>query len=191
MDDGARRPANALFNRVGPAYFDTLGMRVLAGRDFGDGDTRSSPPVAIVSESFARDVARDANPIGQRFWIQATPSAPETAYEIVGVVSDAKYADVHDEFASVAFLAWDQDPRPGPFSQFVIHSAAPPDETAAAVRAAIADVDPRTTVGVGTLGERVRASTLSERLLAALSACFGLLRSRSRARDSTASCRTA
>jgi len=55
----------AFFNRASPGYFRTMGTRVMAGRDFNDRDTLSSPKVAIVNEMFARKFLGGANPVGR------------------------------------------------------------------------------------------------------------------------------
>ena len=80
--------ANSRFNEVGPGYFRTLGMPVVAGREFSVGDALGSPKVAIVNEAFTRkfNLGRDA--IGK--FIGAN-GGDTTNMQIVGVVKDAKY----------------------------------------------------------------------------------------------------
>src|SRR5207302_1308766 len=80
----AHRAVDANGNRVTPNYFRTLGIGLTAGRDFNGGDTLHSPRVAIVNLEFARRVMNTPAPVGQRFWIEATPDSPESVYEIVG-----------------------------------------------------------------------------------------------------------
>ena len=53
-------------NVVGPDFFRTLGIPVLAGRDFADSDTASSPHVGIINEQFAKRFLPDENPLGTR-----------------------------------------------------------------------------------------------------------------------------
>src|SRR5436305_3654082 len=74
---------DAPWSRVSPGYFRTMSVRLLAGREFDARDTRQSPTVAIVSREFARQVMKSDAPVGRRFRIEATPSTPETVYEIV------------------------------------------------------------------------------------------------------------
>ena len=88
--DAAPVPVSSLFNRVSSGYFATLGIPLVAGRDFNDADTVESPAVAIVNETFVRTVAHGANPIGRRVRREVTPTQPEMAFEIVGVVRDAQ-----------------------------------------------------------------------------------------------------
>ena len=74
---------------VSPGYFRTLGIALLAGRDFAIADRKGSPDVAIVNDTMARHYFGAANPVGRRFgWSAKGPKD----VEIVGVVRDAKYA---------------------------------------------------------------------------------------------------
>ncbi len=81
---------------VSPGYFGTLGIRLIAGRDFTDGDDAGAPPVVVVSESFAKTYWKGENPIGRRIFVgrfrnrPLGPAFDEPAREIVGVVSDLK-----------------------------------------------------------------------------------------------------
>jgi len=70
---------------ITPDYFDALGMRLRQGRDFTDGDTAISQPVAIVNESFARQILHDPNPLGRML-----DSGNKHSVRIVGVVSDVQ-----------------------------------------------------------------------------------------------------
>jgi putative ABC transport system permease protein len=78
----------AVVNSVSPRYFETVGTRVLAGRAFNARDTATSPKVFIISETMARGLFGNADPIGRR--IVQVGSAGSTSGEIVGVVNDVK-----------------------------------------------------------------------------------------------------
>jgi predicted permease len=77
----------AAWNRVNPAYFDSIGAKVIKGRVFTDGDDEHARKVAVVSEGFVRRFLK-GDPLGQHFGID-----PElrTQFEIIGVVHDIKY----------------------------------------------------------------------------------------------------
>ena len=75
-------------SRIGPDYFKTLQIPLLAGRDFDSRDRVDTPKVVIVNEAFARKFLEGKNPVGHRFWIAATPGEPDTPYEIVGMVRE-------------------------------------------------------------------------------------------------------
>ena len=74
-------------NVVTPGYFETVGMRLLAGRVLDDRDRQSSPLVAVVNESFVRRYFADAQPIGKRFGY-------ELNQQIVGIVENARVLNV-------------------------------------------------------------------------------------------------
>ena len=84
---------NSRFNMVGPGYFATVGIPVLAGREFTRSDALGAPKVAVVNQAFARKFKLGANPVGRRM-DQGNDSLD---IEIVGLVQDAKYSDVKDE----------------------------------------------------------------------------------------------
>jgi predicted permease len=79
------------FDSISPAYFDTMGIQLLAGRDVSWQDTMKTIPVAVVSESLARALQRDGDVVGRSFTMRTLPTDLE--FQIVGVVSDATHGD--------------------------------------------------------------------------------------------------
>ncbi|HEX6772633.1 MAG TPA: ADOP family duplicated permease [Acidobacteriaceae bacterium] len=69
---------------ITPAFFDALGIRLRGGRAFSDSDTAASQPVAIVNESFARQILHDPNPVGRML------GDDKAAMRIIGVVNDVQ-----------------------------------------------------------------------------------------------------
>ncbi|HTV00115.1 MAG TPA: ABC transporter permease, partial [Luteitalea sp.] len=92
------------FNRVGPGYFATMETRVLAGRDFSESDTISSPQVAIINEEFARQVFGGGNPVGKRFKRDAPAGETEEEYEVVGMVRNTRYNGLREDVRAIAFM---------------------------------------------------------------------------------------
>ena len=173
-DPGAKQ--NTFFSRVSPDYFKTVGMTLLAGRDFNAGDLPTGPKVAVVNESFARKLTNGENPVGKRFRVERTPSEPETVYEVVGLVRDAKYSDLRQEFQPVAFTTSAQASRPSEAAQFLIRSnAISPAALAPSVKRAVGEVSPEIDIVFRVFKDEVDASILRERLMATLSGAFGLL----------------
>ena len=82
------------FTWVSPGYFETMNLPILQGRDFTLHDTRTSLRVAVVNQTFVRQFAGGANPIGLTLRTAPEPNYPSTVYEIVGVVPDTKYNDL-------------------------------------------------------------------------------------------------
>jgi predicted permease len=81
--------------RVGADYFRTLGIPLIAGREFTDEDARGSPQVAVVNEAFARKFNLVDRVVGKRMALGADTNQP-LDIEIVGLVRDAKYDEVRD-----------------------------------------------------------------------------------------------
>jgi predicted permease len=155
-------------NWVGPKYFQTLGTAQLAGRDFTS-DDENGPAVAIVNQAFTQYYFGDSSPVGKRFRFEGQ----EPAYEIVGLVADAKYSSLHERAPRTIYLHAFQEAR-GRFSQFAVRTTVAPSAVAGEVRRAMREVV--TTVPISkitTLAEQVDGSTRPERLIAVLSSLFG------------------
>ena len=89
--DGERRSSQ--IRPVSPAYFKTLAIAQLGGRDFADHDTADSPPVAIVSESVVRDYFAGESPLGVPLHINTIEHANgsmDMPWTVVGVVRDIR-----------------------------------------------------------------------------------------------------
>ncbi|MEK6301916.1 MAG: ABC transporter permease [Acidobacteriota bacterium] len=172
-DSGQRTNSN--FSRVSPDYFKTLGITLLTGRDFDQRDTATSPAVAIVNETFARRLLNDANPIGMRFWREATPGESETVYEIVGLVKDTKYQDLRRDFPPIAYLAVSQGQFESQFEQVLIRSNSAASDLVSPVKAAVEEINPKIGVDFEVMETGIWESLLRERLMATLSGFFGFL----------------
>jgi len=93
-------------NVAGPDFFTTLGVPVLAGRDFVDSDTAASPPVGIVNEQFAKRFLPNQNPLGH---IIGTDDG-RFQMRVVGVVKDHKYRSINEEPIPMAWYMYAQIP---------------------------------------------------------------------------------
>jgi predicted permease len=164
------------FSWASPGYFQTLGIPLIAGRDFSAADTRNSPHVAVVSESFVRDFLPGANPIGQVIRVAPEPNFPATTYEIIGLVRDTKYSGLREKIPPPeAFAPDSQYPSPSPVVNVLIHSTAAPSAVIAAVRAKMAERSSAISVDFDILQEEIETSLLGERMMAMLSGFFGAL----------------
>ena len=181
------------FNTVGPRYFETVGIPMLLGRDFRDSDnpavTPDPPPqmvpraarerdtpgprFAIVSESMATRFFAGRNPIGMRVCLQEEYDASR-AYEIVGVVKDARYFGLREAVEPMIYLpVW----RPGPEPKMLCIRTAHDDAAiVAAVRRQVTSIDAAIPVLTSrTMQEEIDQTIVVERLVATLSGFFGLL----------------
>jgi predicted permease len=155
-------------NAVAPGYFETLGTPVLAGREFAFQDA-GRPRVAIVNQAMARRYFADRSPLGQH----VSFDDDSHAYEIVGVVADAK-VDLHDAVPATVYLHAFQDGQIG--SQFILRTDVAPLSVAGPVRRAVQDVVNSVSVQkVATLAEQMDESLVLERTIATLSGLFGAL----------------
>lgn len=169
-------------NSVSPGYFKSLGVPILAGRDFDERDVFTvAPPegvpdfkVAIVNERFARHFFGNANPIGRRIGFGTDPST-KTPIEIIGVVRDSKYTNVRDEVQRQAFFPFLQAARPSGFTVYV-RTSRPAEPMFGLVRQAVRGIDPNVPIhGTRTLARQVELSLSRERLVATMTTTFGTL----------------
>jgi predicted permease len=175
--DGADRTrrTDANLARTSPDYFATLGVPVLAGRLFDDRDTPQSPPVAIVNETFARTVLGAGNPVGRRFWREATPDDPEQLFEVVGLVKDTKYRDLRRGMPPIAYVAGSQDPDPDSSAQLLIRTAGPPKAMVPSLREGLRQADARIVATFQDYPGLLDRALVRDRVVAMLSGFFGLL----------------
>jgi predicted permease len=164
---------NSSQNSVTPGYLDTMGMRLLAGRDFNWFDrNRTKPRQVIVNQTFARQFLSGRSPIGQRFGGPGPGGDATADNEIIGVVSDAKYRSLREPIPPTVY-----SPEVDGFdSGFIlqVRTGQRPEAMIAPVQQALRSLDPELPfIEVRTLREEVEASLWQERLLAALSSAFG------------------
>ena len=171
---------NPWTNEVATDYFRTMGMPLVAGREFTDRDLAGAPLVAIVNESFAKYFFGDQNPIGRRFGfrVQNNPAA----IEIVGVVRDALYADMRqgttedNQTPRFAYIPYQQSEELNEMTFYVraagSTAAALPEQLRQTIRRADAAMP---VYGMRSMERTVDEALFNERMLALLSASFGLL----------------
>jgi len=165
----------AYFNFISPTYFDTLRTPLLAGRGFNSNDTKTSPQVAIVNETFARRFFSTPNPVGKTFRVAADPGKPEPLVQIIGLVKDCKYESLREDTYATAFSPITQISESFEPENFELRTTTPPSGLALAVRDVVAKVNKSIPFEFHTLTQQVDDSLVQERLLATLSAFFGAL----------------
>jgi predicted permease len=155
---------------VGPHYFSTAGVRLIAGRDFSLADDERGARVAVVNQTTARHYfGADSAALGRRFIFN------KNAYEIVGVAENAKYADLREQPARVVYFASLQ--TGSALSALEIRSSPTrPASLLPELRAAVREVDSRLRVAQTlTMTELVDRKLGREHLIAELSGFFGSL----------------
>jgi len=164
---------SAMYYAVTPEYFAALRIPVKSGRAFTEHDTATAPPVAIVSESMARQFYRGENPIGQRLQI----GNGDKPAEIVGIVGDVRDNELESAGRPAVYRPATQDAFNSMY--FAVRIAGDPAALIAPVRAAIRGLDSELPIdAVGTVDDLVSKS-LSQRhfsmLLMAIFAALALL----------------
>src|SRR5436190_1351000 len=188
---GAVQDGDAHFDEVGGNYFRVMGTPLLAGRTFDGRDRPDAAKSAIVNETFARRYFQNADPIGKTFQMELPPGSPQPTYHIVGLVRDAKFLEVREErtsaalrfsanessatFLPIAYLAVSQDSAPPPDLRIVLRSAVPPASLTHALTRAITEVAPASAVSYDAVSNYIDRLLVTERLMAWLSGCFGVL----------------
>ena len=162
---------NASLNEVTPDYFQTMGMRILEGRDFNWFD---KPGKVIVNQTFVTRFFPSSNPLGARFGSAGPGGIAKPTNEIIGVVSDAKYRSLREPIPPTVY-----NPVVDGFdSAFIlhVHTQQRPEAMIAPVQAILRALDPELPLTeVRTLRQEVEASLWQERLLAWLSTLFGAI----------------
>jgi predicted permease len=159
------------FNIVGPRYFETMGTRLVRGRDFREADREGAPQVAVVNETLAAMLWPGEDPLGKRLSFEG---ARGPFLEVVGVARDGKYRTLGDRSRPYLYTPLFQSYQPR--MTLVVRTSGDPVALSGAVRAQLHALDPNLPVAeVRTLGEQFDLSLLPARIAAYTLGGFGLL----------------
>ena len=159
-------------NIAGPDFFAALGVPLVLGRSFGPQDTEKSQKVAVISESMAQRFFPNGSPLGKRFGIDGPESAEQR--EVIGVVKDAKYGGLTEEFAPMAFYPHSQ--QPNVLYNFVVRFSGSPTAVVPQIRQTIKQVNRSLPIDeVVSLSDHIGRSLVQQKLIARLATFFGLL----------------
>jgi len=163
------------FTWVSPGYFETMQIPLLAGRDFNDRDTPTSPHIAIVNDVFVRKYLGGANPIGMTMRTVEEPQYPSEVYEIVGVVKGTKYSTLRDDIPPESFGVASQFPPGTTWISVFIRSSASPAAVISALKEKVSRVSPELHAQVSVFQKDIENGLIPERMMATLSGFFGAL----------------
>jgi len=160
-------------NTVGPGYFETLSIPLVAGREFDRQDIEGAPRVVIVNETMARRFWPGESPLGRRLWFPEGRNTANPLFEIVGVVKDSKYNTLGEPPQSFFYLSALQNYR----RQAVLHvrTASAPDLLRSALRDRVLSLNPALLVEVTSMRESLALAFLPARVAASLLGLFGVL----------------
>jgi putative ABC transport system permease protein len=163
------------FDRVSAGYFRTMGTPLIAGRDFDDHDTPSSPEVAIVNQEFSNKFLAGASPIGKQFRVLVGPGEPEHIYQVIGLVKNSKYQNLREKFKPLVYVDEGQEKEPGSGTHLVVRSDLPVAALLQRLKSTIHNQNAGILIQFQGFKAQVQESLLRERLMATLSGFFGLL----------------
>jgi predicted permease len=162
-------------NRVGPNYFRTLGIPLIAGRDLSESDVRGQPAVAVITEAMARRFWPRGNALGGRFFFGSPVEGRTPDYiSVVGIARDIKQRTMNEAPQSAIYV---------PLAQYfaadtILHVRTVGDPLAVTgdLQRAVRELDPRVPFyDVGLLQDHTAAATFQQRLAANLLVVFGAL----------------
>jgi predicted permease len=164
----------AFMNAVSPGYWKTMGIPLIAGRDFDRRDVGNKFTAAIVNRKFAAHFFGNASPIGRHVGFGDGPKS-KLDIEIVGVVEDTLYEGPRDGVHRQAFVPFLESDFPASAS-FYVRTIVDSNAMSAELRRKIAALDPAMPVyQMRTLENQLDETLGTERLIAMLSAAFGAL----------------
>jgi predicted permease len=168
FEAGPDTDTESRYNEVGPGYFQTLGIPMIAGRDFTRADTAGTQKVAIVNEMFAKKFNLGRDVLGKRI----SSGRNELDTEIIGFVRNAKYSQVKGEIPPLFFRPYRQGERLGTLS-FYVRTSLTPEQMLAAVPKVVAALDVNLPIeDLRTLPQQVRDNVFLDRFISVLSAAF-------------------
>jgi predicted permease len=170
IDGGEARHVEFARAFVGPGYFATSGIRLLGGREFGPGDARGAPPVAIVNEEFSRRYLG-----GSRAGHRLRFEAESLEYDIVGVVTNGKHRTIGEEQRAALYLPLGQHVDRLDVGFVVARTRGDPAALVASVRKALGGLDPSLAVEVQPMASALQFALLPSRIGAVVLGSLGVL----------------
>jgi predicted permease len=168
---GPDTDTHSFFNNIGPGFFRTLGIPLMAGREFTRADATGAPKVAIVNEAFATkfNLGRDA--VGKRM----STGGSNLDIEIVGIVQNAKYSQVRQELPPIFFVPYRQSESRGTM-YFYARTSLEPERLIGTTPSVLSRLDANLPVeDLKTMPQQVRENVFMDRMISTLSAAFASL----------------
>src|SRR5579872_529803 len=163
-------------NRIGPGFFSVMGIALVAGREFAEGDSKGGPPVAIINETLARKYFDKQNPIGLHLTLDDDRTIPKLGpIEIVGVVKDSKYNNLREKPQQFVYFPSAQDRKADAMS-FYLRTALPPRSLGSSLQTMLQHFDRNLPItGPKLMTDDIMESVYIDRLVATLSTAFAAI----------------
>ena len=168
------RDQGSSWDAVGPAYFSTLGIPVVLGREITDQDLAAGRMVAVINEQFAAQFFANRNPLGLH--LTQMYGDERRTYEIIGVVRNSRPGRLRGEIEHRFYASVARPPARVTSIMFLVQARGGAEPVLTEVRAALRRAEPNMPVTVArTVNTAVNARVVQDRLLAQLSAAFGIV----------------
>jgi hypothetical protein len=154
---------------VAPSFFRVLGIALRQGRDFSWADSSRSRPVAILSESLARRLFADADPVGAHVRVGLDPARQDV--EVIGVVGDTRLYDLKHPNVNAVYIPALQD-ADASYKCLVVRGSG---FAYADLKRSVESLGQEILGRMDTLDHITNQALLEERLVAMLAGCFGAL----------------
>jgi predicted permease len=173
---GTGRSFQAMYanNFVGPAYFETMGISLLEGREFRRDDRHGAPAAIVINEEFARRYFPDTDPLGAVLLLPGDLDRAAPA-EIVGVVRTSKYRSLGEDPTPAMYEAYAQRATVQRVVHVLVQTTSEGAATPRDVAAALAGLDPSAAVEVLPMRNALAFAFLPSQLGAMLLGALGIL----------------
>jgi predicted permease len=169
--DASQEGVSVLRSIVGPLYFETLGTRLIQGRDFAETDSPESPKVVVINETMAKRFWPGQQAIGKRIRLDGSSAF----YQVVGIAENGKYRTIGENPRPYLYLPLSQN-YAREHMTLVVHTTGDPKNLIVPLRNQLQMLDKQLPLfAVKTMEEHMSRSLLSARMSAAFTGIFGLL----------------
>jgi putative ABC transport system permease protein len=160
-----------MHREVGPGYFRTMRVPLVAGRDFTDSDRAGAERVVIINQAMADLYFRGQDPVGELIAFDREPDSTAIWQRIIGIAGSERQQSLAEPPRPEVFTALEQTPRRG--IHVVVQASTDPRSLLPAIEGAISDLDPGMPVLAAiTMNEAKSRSLARERFLATLLLAF-------------------
>ncbi|HKW96971.1 MAG TPA: ABC transporter permease [Bryobacteraceae bacterium] len=164
----------ASFDAITPDYFRTMGIPLIAGREFTDRDDAGAPKVVMVNQAFVKRYSPGSNVLGKHLAFGGGNNM-KLDREVVGIVRDSKYGSLREKAEPFIYLPFPQDP-PLERATFFVRTSGSESALGPEIRTLVHNMDANLPVfDMNPMTVQVEDSVYRDRLVAVLASAFGLL----------------
>ena len=157
------------WNAIGPGYFKTMGIQILAGREFDEQDRSGGASVVILNEAFARRMFGNAAAVGRRIRLDAAELT------VVGVARNSKYSTLAERERAAMYQPYLQAGRARATLQFMVKAKGAPESLLTPLNAAFLELDPSSAVELKPMSNAMGFALLPSRMGALILGTVGSL----------------